>query len=1236
MNIHPLIKDSLNEEQQKAVVQMNNVVVAAGAGSGKTRVLAYRYAHLVIEHGFTVESILTLTFTKKATSEMYDRIYTTLKKIACSKDSTELQKQRADEAIKNFFTARIQTIDSFAASILRGSSRIFGIRPDFSIDNDEVKRFLKKRALDYMLEYRKNAAFTTLIGNGKFEDIVDDLFVNPTLYFSNLGDEHNFFESLNTQISTVTYKWKKNIEKVLSNKSEFESASTNLSVNFACIDTHIIDETYLERYFSVIKDECDTLEKRLIHTEKLRQELVPLLEAIYALTKLNRQKKEYKAISQVIDAVKESYDVLTAIAQYTLYFSHTLDILPALQKYIDEITEWKRTTGILTYSDVSSLALRTLLDNPEIRYSEKLKTSAIMIDEFQDNNSMQKDMLFLLAENLERNEKSVPSPSELCPEKLFFVGDEKQSIYKFRGADVSIFRELKNDLRETLQLSTNYRSKPQIIAGYNSIFGGYEYVGANGAYDDNCMVKRSVSSPSVFLQEFQLPENHSFPIYEAEYTKIFSRKNDTDCKEEKNIHICLLDSSTYESTRDEDSLENDSKTENLVEAENLAIFTAEKIVDLCDKGYKPKDIAILFRSYSKQPLYEKHLRRLGIPYATESITNFFADAPVNDLLAFVRLLVYPRDTQAFSTLLRSPFVNLTQQETISCLLEIEKNDLDLYCLERAQHLSGESKNRYIKTLGRYNDLRQKIGILSCSEIIHELWYIDGYRYETMWNKDVMQFSEIYDYLFEIARKIDTDGYNIAYFIDYLYELDKNSERLEDLNIPLERAGAVQLMSIHKSKGLEFPVVFVAGVSSKGRSIKNSESIFIDTHYGPSINFPSHPEIKNCQRNYFFNAGKILEKQKEEAELRRLLYVAMTRAEHKVYITGSFSINAKLRKTLEKSGIDLSLLKDEDLYPVLSEVFLQKVKEKDTTKNLSQVSFEYCVQNETLFAFLLPIIAHFNVENSPFTLSTIKSKTREDLQREDKYNRKAIVTDVLEHATAPLLNANVITTPIVKDVYRSPSHLTDSILIDIHKGDNLDKGEHSIKALDEIIARKNEKLFNYSHFGTLCHAYAESLFTKLAPKVKPELNNVLDKKELETVCAIAENMVKQFSTSFIGIEACEAKWQKTEYDFKLFLKKNETEKVIIKGQIDLLYEKNDGKLVIIDYKTDSLENPSHHIAQLAAYRRAVSKIYNRSLQNIQCILYYLRSGNNVDITNETNKINLEKLVFDRFSENGSSL
>ena len=551
-------------------------------------------------------------------------------------------------------------------------------------------------------------------------------------------------------------------------------------------------------------------------------------------------------------------------------------LVPLLEEFQELANNLKRTSGCLTFKDIANLALCTLRDHPEIRQIEKQKYKAIMIDEFQDNNSEQRDMLFLLAENPERTAKGVPAVEELCPEKLFFVGDEKQSIYRFRGADVSVFRALSSDFKDgNLSMTTNYRSKPALIAAFNTIFGGFPYPPSNDE-------KNSVP-PCVFYTERKNCEN--VPNYEAIYKEVTMSEA---AKEEINtnakifspeIHFAL-----YNTKKNEELKEN---TNFLTEEEAEAEWVALKISENIENGQNPDEIAVLFRNYSLQPLYERTFLRHGIPYNTEVVTGFFDDGPVNDIISFLRLCAYPDDTQPYAQLLRSPMANLSIEEINAILSFAQKPFQGDY----SSFLSPESLERFEHLKSAYEKLKQNAENEPLTKLISEIWYDFGYRYETLWNPTVSMYGKMYDLLFELARKAENQNFSIAAFVDSVEKykdksnsLDGKAEKLEGMDIPLEQSSGVHILTIHKSKGLEYDTVFICGTHKKGKNESNSKAVYCSKNFGISVN---NPETEH--QNYFYQLVDEENKKMQNAELRRLAYVALTRAKKEIFITnGKYS------------------------------------------------------------------------------------------------------------------------------------------------------------------------------------------------------------------------------------------------------------------------------------------------------------------------------------------------------------
>ncbi len=1252
--LHPFLERGLNKEQRAAVMNEANCVVAAGAGSGKTFVFARRFAHLIVDKGFAVDTILALTFTKKAAAVMYSRIYALLKKLVESEDAHSLAARRAKAALENFHKARIQTLDSYCAFILRTASRLYGIRPDFSVDDVQIREFVNKEALTFTLGHKDNPSLQSLLGVQSLDKTAADFFAAAVLNYSTIARPFDFETAMQKQRAAVQSVWG-GVVKTVNDCAPVLADTDEDSAVLKKLEENLTDAKTVGEYMSTIADAGIPLEKKKGAEKIFAQKIVSFAAAVYILQKKSARTARYK---DALNELRPAYNLLTSCANYLLHFGDLCSLVPLLQEFEKKVNDRKRASGLLSFKDISSLALRILIEQPAVRCAEKKRLNAIMIDEFQDNNEQQRDMLFLLAEKIERTARSAPRPDELCPDKLFFVGDEKQSIYLFRGADVSVFRKLKEDLAsKDTALSSNYRSSSALIGAFNALFGGFCGTGqseqAAQAAKEGSLGKNPALLPhSVFLQKERFAPGIPFPPFEAEYTPLTvpepaspaeDAQTGTEASVHKNsrtpVHVCLLQS--------EKNTENDEDTANAVsdklsDAESEAVFVVSQAASLVKSGaYNAQDIAILFRTYSNQSLYEAQLRLQGIPYASETVADFFSDAPVNDIYYFLRLIAYPQDVHAFAAVLTSPFVRLPQQSALECASSAEKNAASFPCLfsmQNAESLTGEERARFEKGAELYRTLCDRSGESSCADMVDTLWYRAGYRYETLWTEEGGLFSELYDYLYEIARNTDSRGKSLGGFVDELAALLSDNRRLNDMDIPLERSDAVHLIGIHKSKGLEFPVVFICGASAKTRGERNTDLLYANDEWGISLNFPPPDKIKDCKKNIFFDLMSVSAKQKAAAELRRLLYVAFTRAEKEVYISGSYYLSADAKELLKKENTDdgVPAGADETL-----KLFTHIGALCTVARKKAEADPDYA-GGTTFFDFLFPVIYDFFDEKSgtvkknvPFTLESIPALSRAELKNFVAPKKRHILAEVQKGLRPLYEQASAVQTPVLRGRYVSPSKFappesdTGLSAFSVPQPESASvlfasapSAAASVPLIDEIVASFANGEFGYNHFGTIAHAYAEALFTALPVRLPAEAVSALNEAQLKTVKDAAQAMAENFIRSDLGREAKNALWRKNEYAFKLAAEEYEPgSRDVIRGQIDLVYESEDGTLTVVDFKTDAYEDPGRHASQLAVYRRAVSLMRNKDFSLVRTYVYYLRSGHTADLTKQTAELNI---------------
>ena len=1227
----------LNQEQQAAVTSSVNTVAAAGAGAGKTFVLARRYAYLVCIKKLKVSEILTLTFTRKATAEMYSRIYQTLLAVANLFGTAE-----AIQAVADFHSARIQTLDSYCSSIIRQSVGQYGIKPDFVIDDQQAQSMATQLALPFVLGHRHNPAIqmiatTTL---SRLDNLADELFAQTVINHSSIANPVNFSQEVENQLQYAGQEFLRLAEEIdrlvyqlqQMIEDEGKGKSTFIPKLQAAVD-------------AFQQEEWETSSLKLDEGETALR----FCKAVEQFVDLRLNGQHTKPWNQPLKALKEeTYPLLTSLTNLLYRQQELRELAGLLNEFQEQYNRSKRQAGILTFADAAQLALDTLKNQREIRQTEKESYRAIMIDEFQDDNKLQKDLLYALSERLDTfNQDAVP-PECLDPGKLFFVGDEKQSIYRFRGADVSVFRGLARELlrqdesglarellgqdesglaREllgqdergaALSLSYNYRSHPTLIAAFNTIFGGLPYQPGGRSHD--------------YPEAVFMADRETTPDYEATYQEVLAGKitenESPEDKSRRRVHLCLFKSTEAEDN--EEVLQGESLSSNHCEA----YFVAGKIKELVAAGRNPSDITILFRTTTKQHLFETALRDLGIPYSAETTVNFFQDAPINDILSFLTLFLYPANQTAYSTLLRSPFVGLSKEgleillaaqtthKGSSLAAQTDTRDSSLVApidpkgssLTTGTHtifnqedsllLSNQQEAAaFVRGCQVYHQLAAKARTMPITELVSYLWYQLGYQYKTQEQEAALQYAPLYDKLFHLAAQADAKGDSLAAFVQALQQQVDNQGKIDDISIPQERDNGVQLMTIHKSKGLEFPVVFLVNSNGRPKANQNDAAVYHHQQWGIAVNLPKLRQLgPKAQANFFYLTAQKDEKARELAELRRILYVALTRAEEEVYITGSANPDKEtgLFKPSDNPNTMLKLL-----FPMMNRMI---VMDDSSSQEVSVA------------------------DDSPFDLQWIPPVTRQEIQS-IKGSTKNTTALELARSLADWYQGEPVLPAVEESPYRSPSHLAphspEYQQEQAQNGQDLQEQEPKAEGgayseIDQLVRSSHQKngptSFTYTDFGTCAHLYLEAALKDQQPTIPTQYLQHLSLGQQQKLHQLCSTMTQGFLASPTGQAAKVSSWRRAEYQFRYRLEDH-----ILKGSMDLIYQREDGCYQIVDYKTDQKEQPEQYFIQQAAYRTAAAAICGVPEEKVHCALYYLRTGHLVDITAACSQVNHEQLV-----------
>ncbi|MDR1099144.1 MAG: UvrD-helicase domain-containing protein [Treponema sp.] len=1180
------ILEGLDLKQQAAVQSESNAVVSAGAGSGKTRVIASRYAWLVMEKGLPVEEIITLTFTNKAVNEMYSRIYGLL---AAQKDDP-----RAREAVANFNRANILTLDSFCTGVARLAARRYGINPDFVCDPEGVRALALETALPFVLNKRDNRGLQALMGDKKIQALAEDLFAEAVLSAASIAAPLDFEALWEKQREEICRAWNKLAGDAAMPVKGMVSAMGDLKKPGEQIEALLKQDLS----FPPVPDiQALLAEESSGAARKQFRDFFLFLEQFRAISFSGRLSPEKEIISEHRDALRELAARLESIALFALSAGTIREVFSLLEEYQREFNQKKREAGLLTFADIAHLAVDALSRYPDLRQFYNRSFSAIMIDEFQDNNKLQRDLIFLLAENADCGEPGIPGFSRLNPNKMIFVGDEKQSIYRFRGADVSVFRALAGSFSQHyagghISLDFNYRSNPLLIRAFNYFFGGLLPGGGAGPEEP------------VFLRD-----EKNLPDYEARYEKISSGlrpgEPDAEDKNEVPLHFCFLD---------EGQIPPDDPYK-LSTGDLEAAFIAQKIRDMVDgaceiqtreggrtgkRGCHYGDFAVLLRTTVHQISLEKQFQNFGIPYHTDDPAGLFSDAPINDLFNFLRLLVYPHDKASYAALIRSPFCGFSDLVLSLCMLDTSGIPFNEALEEK---IPAEERETFRKAREQYHSLVEEARTRPAAELLTLLWYEAGYRYETLWSPSSQIYGELFDYFFELARQSDRRGRTLAEFLDNFDQIIKNDERIKELRVPVEREGGVRIMTIHKSKGLEFPVVFIPGCRGKTRIDYNGKPFFYGERWGFSLNLPGVEELPGGGKNYFYLLQQDEEKQKAIAELRRLLYVAMTRAESRLFMCA----------VLPSSG-DKDDREDAEHNERGTSWIPERLKDIKAKKENS----------DALPGFLDLLIPVLTAEDHSFyTLETIPAYSRAELSRfyiaGRRTERPPVMADAAEAAAAFYENA-----PPVSPPRPALPGVSASALRYVPPAASPVPAE---EAPDDIDVLLRQAKLAPAEFGTIVHAYLEAFAQKRNPRLPSRFLARLSEKAAAAIDGAAKDMAEKFLASDLGRRSLADPARKSEYPV-LTMVEAEDGKIPVYGVIDLLFE-SDGLVQILDFKTDKTVEPERHLAQLAVYRRAVSDIFGKP---VRAWLYYLRSGKAVDLSADLEQVNIEKTIAAYLGEN----
>jgi ATP-dependent helicase/nuclease subunit A len=838
-------------EQAAAAYEIDkHISVTAGPGSGKTTVLVERYLHILRQHKLNIDQIVAITFTNRAANEMRERLRDELNTIL--QTVSESERPRWLSYKRTLDGAVITTIHGFCARLLREFPVEARIDPQFLLLDEHRAAMLLESVVEEVL--------SQFISDGHVE--VSRL---------TLGVGRAKLASALTQVYKETRSKGLSFQQIAKATALAHETQDNYSDAL-----HRLDEAVSE-YFERPKLSVKAAGKRLKFKEdwlslrKLLQQLPShenLAEYSLKIEGLRQVRPDKTAVGDLATTFddllwgsvsKRTSDYSGLIPQICFdYFAevYALEMVNLLEEIDKRLTEEKQKISALDFDD---LELRTLelLNNPTVLTRTSDRYKFFLVDEFQDTNALQRQLL----------ERIALSPGSSA--NLFIVGDRKQSIYGFRGADVDVFREMTKTLKEAggeaKPLLLNFRSQPQLISFFNHLF------------------------PRLFQPSEDVPSLSEEELAKLGYVAHESSEPKREAKHSGPLVELLI--ATRPPSGDSRYFDRDFR-------ELDAIQLANRIIALKTENphLKYSDIALLFRAMTQVHFYEAIFRRANIPYQTVLGRGFYEREEITDLIQLLRFLDNRTDELALAAVLRSPLCGISD----NALFAIRSAPR----IEEVDSLKTPSITRRL-----YQALRQHKEIAFISEQEHELLeaasnlisrlvarrhhytiedllrfavYESEYLTVVSANFDGGQRLANVQRLFTLAARFERSGNHlIRDFVRYVEEFEAIGSRESEGQID-EAANAVRLMTIHQAKGLEFPIVIIPDLH---RSKTPPEfSFMLDRHHGLTLKVPDGRgnRVAGCTFSDFEKRNAW----REQFENMRLLYVAATRAEDRLILSGA--------------------------------------------------------------------------------------------------------------------------------------------------------------------------------------------------------------------------------------------------------------------------------------------------------------------------------------------------------------
>jgi len=1184
------------EEQKQAIYEKDsNILVAAAAGSGKTAVLVERIINKIINENIDIDKLLVATFTNAAASEMRERVLNAIyKKIDENPEDERLQRQ-----VTLLNKSSICTIDSFCLDVVRNNFFEIDISQNFRIGDTTEIEILKQDVIEDLFEEKYEIedkdfeklinTYTSYKDDTPLKELILKIYTYiqsnpfPEKWLNEKIEMFNLSEQLEQDFAETIWgkQLLKQVEEILQDGIiKLEAEKENLA-----------KYTELSKYYIIINDDIEQLEMLKANLDSW-DKAYTIASGIKFKTWATDKKitLEAKDIAKVTrDAVKKSLEkVLDKILIFDSKeanedINDMYEILKKLEKIIlefgEKFTKRKKEKNIVDFSDVEHFALKILLDEngePSAlakKYQEKFEE--IAIDEYQDSNLVQEYILTSISRG----------------NNIFMVGDVKQSIYKFRQARPDLFlgkyktyqtkanKTMQDDLK--IQLFKNFRSRKEVLDFSNMIFA------------------------SIMTEELG-----ELDYTTEEYLNLGANYEDTNQDLRAEIDILNVEG---ELDIDEYSEEEEEEKERVENIELEAKFVANRIKQLIENKFqiydakkqekrdiKYRDIVILLRSTKEPaPIFEKEIINLGMPVFSDASSEYLECIEIQTIMSLLRIIDNPLQEIPLVAVMRSSIGGFTDNELVQIRLSDKYDNFYNAILKSKKDVDSVLRNKIEKFLNNLEMWRKEQEYLSLDELIWKIYNDTGYyNYVGLMTNGELRQANL-KMLFERAKQCESISFKGLFnFINYIEKIKTSSKDMDSAKVIGENDDVIRIMSIHKSKGLEFPVVFLSGTGKQFNMQDLNNKILLHPEIGIGVKYIDYDRqieydtlSKQAMKNQI-----MLETLSEEM---RVLYVALTRAKEKLIITG-YSTSEKQKE------IDELKYK----YSKLNHILLKKYKSYlDWIKLVYAYNIEEMEKLATVQMYekdeILKMCKKEVVQENKVTEQILDKLSSVDIDSEKQEEIIKILEYEYKNKSATTLKTKMSVTEIKENIKRDP--VPNCVKRD---------------SVPNYVKKDPVPFLTNAQKGTLVHLCMQKLDLSKETYTYDDVKQLIAELEAKKIItekeadAININKIYQFTKSQIWKEMIQAKEVQREKPFYINIPAKEIynedfdEKILVQGIIDLYYITPEDEIVLVDFKTDFVEDRNEQILidkyriQLDLYKRALESATGQKVGRVYIYSTYL--------------------------------